>query len=50
MRFNKGKCKVLHLGKNNLMHQHRLGTDLLEMSSADKNLGILVDNRLTMNQ
>ena len=32
------------------MHQYKLGADLLEMSSAEKELGVLVDNRLTMSQ
>ena len=32
------------------MHQHRLGADLLETSSVERGLGVLVDDRLTMSQ
>ena len=47
MRF---RCRVLHLGRNNHTYQYRVGADLLEGSSAEKDLGVLVDNRLTVSQ
>ena len=50
MRFHKGKCRVLYIERNNCMHQYRIGDDLLQRSSAKKDLSILVDNKLAMSQ
>ena len=47
MKCNKGKCRVLHLGRNNPMHQYRLGVDLLESNSVERGLAVLVRDRLT---
>ncbi|RMC15796.1 hypothetical protein DUI87_08000 [Hirundo rustica rustica] len=48
--LNQGKCRVLYLGKNDTRHQQRLRAHLLESSSVEKDLGVLVDNKLTMSE
>ncbi|PKU44324.1 rna-directed dna polymerase from mobile element jockey-like [Limosa lapponica baueri] len=50
MNFTKDKCQVLHLAKHNPGVQHTLGSTWLGSRSVEKDMGVLVNNKLNMGE
>jgi len=48
MRFNKAKCKTLHMGWGSLYYQYSLGDERTESSREEKDLGILIEEKLSI--
>ena len=46
MEFNVDKCKIMHLGPKNLKHTYTMGGTDLAVTSEEKDLGVLIDNKL----
>ena len=48
MKFNKATCKVLHMASGNPKHKYRLGSKWIDSMSEEKNLGVLVNEKINM--
>ena len=50
MRFYKSRCKVLRVARGNIHYQYKLGDERIERSPAEKDLLVLVEEKLDLGQ
>ncbi|GAB0202735.1 hypothetical protein GRJ2_002739100 [Grus japonensis] len=50
MKFNKAKCKVLHMGQHSPKHNYGLGGEWIERRHEKKDLGVLIDEKLNVSR
>ncbi|GAB0192619.1 mitochondrial enolase superfamily member 1 [Grus japonensis] len=50
VKFNKAKCKGLHMDRHDPKHNYRLGEEWIESSPEEKDLGVLIDEKLHMSR
>jgi len=48
MKFNKAKCKLLHMGLGNPKQKYRLGGEWIESSPEEKDVGVLANKKLNV--
>ena len=46
MNFNVGKCKVMHIGNNNLKFGYLMNGEWLDETDCEKDLGVMIDSNL----
>jgi len=49
-RFNKAKCKILHLARGHPQYEYRLAAEAFESSPEEKDLGVLANEKLDTRQ
>ena len=50
IKFNSGKCKILHIGSNNPNISYSMNGITLEVTEAEQDLGVVVDNKLSFDK
>jgi len=50
MKFNKAMCKVLYMGWGHAKHKYRLGGEWIKSNPEEKDLEVLIDEKLNMSR